>query len=89
MEEKRRHIRTSINLKVRITHPGLGTVYFLTRDISNSGMFLVIEDAPSLPVGEIVDVQVLDVVDQPPVCRMKVGRLQNDGVGLMLYDNNN
>jgi len=47
VEEKRRHISTSINLKVRIMHAVLGAVYFLTRDISNSGMFLVVEDSPS------------------------------------------
>ena len=49
-------------------------------------MFLLIDGVPSLPVGEIVDVQVIGVVDHPPVCRMKVVRLEDDGMGLMLCD---
>lgn len=86
MEEKRRYVRTQVNLKVNVTHPVLGSVNLLTRDISDNGMFVIIRGPALLPIGEIVNVQVLDVVDHPPVCRMKVVRLENGGVGLMLCD---
>lgn len=89
MADKRKHVRTRITLKVKITHPLIGTVTFLTRDLSDNGMFVIIKGSPPPPVGEIVDAQILDVVDQPPVCRMRVVRLNNEGVGLVLCEDKN
>jgi len=86
LQEKRQHVRTQITLKTKITHPVLGAVTLLTRDISDSGMFLIIEGSPIPPIGEIVDVQILDIMDNPPVCKMKVVRLENNGIGLVLCD---
>lgn len=84
MKEKRRHIRTRVTLKTKITHPTSGSITLITRDISDNGMFLLVDSSPLLPVGEVVDVQIVGIVDHPPVCRMKVVRLENDGIGLML-----
>lgn len=86
MEDKRRYSRTQVKLKARIIHPKLGSVTFLTRDISHGGMFLVVGDSALPPVGDLVDVQILDVVDNPPMCKMKVVRLEDEGVGLVLCD---
>ena len=87
MQEKRQHIRTRVSLTTEIIHPVLGTVTLLTRDISDQGMYLVVGGTPIPPVGDIVDVQVVGIVDKPPVCRMKVVRLEDDGIGLMMCDN--
>lgn len=86
MEEKRRYSRTQVKLKARIIHPRLGSVTFLTRDISHGGMFLVVGGSAPLPVGDLVDVQILDVVDDPPMCKMRVVRLEGEGIGLVLCD---
>ena len=63
------------------------SVTLLTRDISGCGLFLIIDGSSLLSIGEIVDVQVLGVVDDPPVRRMKIVRMDSNGIGLVLYEN--
>ena len=89
MQDKRQHIRTRVSLTTKIIHPVLGSVTLLTRDISDGGMYLVVEGSPIPPIGDIVDVQLVGSVEKPPVCRMKVVRIEDDGIGLMLCDNSN
>lgn len=84
MQEKRRHVRTRVALETKITHKVSGSVTLLTRDISDNGMFLLVDGSPLLPVGEVVEVQITGIVDHPPVCRMKVVRMEDDGIGLIL-----
>ena len=40
MIEKRKHVRTEFNGRVKIMHPLLGEVEHEMRDISNGGVFL-------------------------------------------------
>lgn len=74
-------------MKVSLTMTDRGEVYAMTRDISESGVFVII-DRDSMPqVGEIVNVQVqgLPGADAPWV-EMEVVRAENDGIGLMIAD---
>lgn len=86
MQEKRQYIRTRVTLTTKINHPVLGSITLLTRDISDRGMYLIVDGTPLPLIGDIVDMQVVGIVEKPPVCRMKVVRLENDGIGLMLCD---
>jgi c-di-GMP-binding flagellar brake protein YcgR len=86
MSDKRRHIRTAVHLKVNITHPSFGTVSAVTRDISNGGTFVVLENRYRPPVDSVVEVQVLDSPQGAPVLRMRVVRHEEEGIGLEFMD---
>jgi len=55
MDNKREHKRTPLKVQLRIDHPAHGQMLVTTRDISESGVFVVIDDAQKLlQIGELV-----------------------------------
>ena len=48
MDNKREHKRTPLKVQLRIDHPAHGQMLVTTRDISESGVFVVIDDAQKL-----------------------------------------
>lgn len=80
---RREHIRTALNAKVKVTHDTLGEGVFSTRDISDGGIFVVIEDSGFVPeTGDVVTVQVQGLPVPAPELTMVVVRKSNDGFGL-------
>ncbi len=86
MSDKRQNIRTEVNLKLSITHPSFGTITAITRDISNGGTFVVLDGQRKLPIGSIVEAQILDSPLGAPVLRMRVVRHEGEGIGLEFMD---
>ena len=86
MTEKRRSIRTKLTTRIRITHESIGEIETVTRDISNTGVFLVMENFELLEIGTIVKGQVLDLPEEAPVVSMEVVRYAPDGIGLRFVD---
>jgi len=82
MNEQRRHPRIEMRLKVQISHESMDSVVLVTRDISQSGIYLVTDDAELPPVGTIVEGQVQGEVEDPPQVQMEVVRVEPEGVGL-------
>ena len=64
----------------------MSAITLTTRDISDRGMYLVVDGSPIPPDSDTVDVQVAGIVDKAPICRMQVVRLDNGGIGLMMCD---
>ncbi len=74
--------RTRLRAEVKVTHPGAGEILSHTRDISDSGAFIVTH-GENIAVGDIVDVQVQGLPGgDAPVVRMRIVRLDKDGMGL-------
>lgn len=82
MNEQRRHPRTALALEVKISHQSMQTVVLLTRDISESGVFVVTDNAVLPPIGEVVEAQVQGDMDDAPRVKMEVVRIEPEGVGL-------
>ena len=81
--ERRVHNRTAMSAKVKVTHESLGEFVFSTRDISDGGVFIVIDAEPFEPeIGDRVQVQVQGLPVAAPVLEMVVVRKVNDGYGL-------
>lgn len=81
--DRREHIRTALSAKVKVVHPDLGEFVFSTRDISDGGVFLVVDTEPFAPqMGDKVQVQVQGLPVPAPVLDMVVVRKTNDGFGL-------
>jgi len=84
MDNKREHVRTPLKVQLRIDHPVHGRMLVTTRDISESGVFVVIDDAQRLlQIGEVVSGQVQGLPIPAPVVQMQVVRFEPSGVGLI------
>ncbi|UTF61644.1 PilZ domain-containing protein [Gilvimarinus sp. DA14] len=82
MENKREHLRTPVVCQIKICHEQLGEMLVKTRDISDGGVFVVLEPEQIPPVGSIVTGQVQGLMDDAPVVEMEVVRVEPRGVGL-------
>lgn len=84
---ERSFARTRLRAAVKLTHPQIGDVSAHTRDISDGGAFVLAEGQELPAVGEIVDVQVQGLPgDDAPVVRMRVVRIDKEGIGLQFVD---
>ncbi|MBO6850399.1 MAG: PilZ domain-containing protein [Marinobacter sp.] len=85
--DRREHSRTALSAKVKVEHATLGEFLFSTRDISDGGIFIVVESDPFEPaIGDRVQVQVQGLPVPAPVLEMVVVRKTNDGFGLQFAD---
>ena len=83
MENKRESPRTPIKVRIRIDHPQHGQMLVHTRDISDTGVFVILDDAQNLlQIGEVVSGQVQDLPIEAPVVQMEVVRFEARGMGL-------
>ncbi|WP_404363174.1 PilZ domain-containing protein [Marinobacter sp.] len=84
--DRREHIRTALNAKVQVTHPDHKPRVFATRDISDGGIFIVVEDEFASEIGDQVQVQVQGLPIPAPVLDMVVVRKTIDGYGLQFAE---
>lgn len=85
MEERRRFERTTTAIRVEISHPSFGTAIGFTRDISDGGAQVVIDNHPIPPVGTVVDVlfrKMVGRVNEEPV-PMRIMHTRRNVIGLM------
>lgn len=80
-KDKRRHIRTPLACHIKVTH-GEAEMVVKTRDISDGGVFVVLEPDQVPPIGSHVTGQVQGLMDDAPVLEMEVVRVEPAGVGL-------
>ena len=84
MDNKREHKRTPLKVQLRIDHPAHGQMLVTTRDISESGVFVVIDDAQRLlQIGEVFNGQVQGLPMEAPVVQLRVVRFEPSGVALV------
>lgn len=90
VDDRRIHCRTAMSAKVRVTHDQLGEFIFSTRDISDGGVFIVVDTEPFAPeMGDKVSVQVQGLPIPAPVLDMVVVRKTVDGYGLQFDESVN
>ena len=83
MTNQRSNTRAPLKVRIRIDHPVHGELMVVTRDISDSGVIVVIDDAQSLlQIGEQVAGQVQGLPVEAPVVQMLVVRFEPGGVAL-------
>lgn len=83
--ERRSYERTSTTVRVEMSHPGFGTIVGFTRDISDGGALVQIENQPNPPVGTEVFVRfkkAIGPINLEPV-KMKVMHQLRNTIGLM------
>lgn len=82
MNDQRGQRRTPLKVKLRIDHPQHGELLVTTRDISDSGLFVLIDDQQLLHIGECVQGQVQGLPMEAPLVQLEVVRAAPGGVGL-------
>jgi hypothetical protein len=84
LPERRNFRRMRVNFNVEIFHPMYGVAKLKTWDMSDGGIFILVDPKKTLPPeGTIVSVKVKGLLGkEDPVVDMKVVRDTNDGVGL-------
>ncbi len=81
---KRNHIRTALQCQIKIWHESFGERVVTTRDISDGGVFLMLENEEQdcLATGLVLQGQVQGLMDQAPIVSMEVVRIEPAGIGL-------
>lgn len=84
--DRREHLRTALNAKVSVSHRDQTVGIYPTRDISDGGIFVIVEDDAALGIGEQVQVQVQGMPVSAPILEMVVVRKTIDGFGLQFAE---
>ena len=87
-KDKRRHVRTSFACRIKIAHDSVGELLVKTRDISDGGVFVVLDPEQIPPVGTRLTGQVQGLMDDAPVLQLEVVRVEPAGVGLRFLQEN-
>ena len=84
MANLRQSPRTPFKVRIRIEHPIHGEMLLFTQDMSEGGIFVLIdaEDRPPISVGERVQGQVQGMPIEAPIVPMDVVRVAPTGIGL-------
>ena len=81
-KDKRRHVRTTFACRIKIAHESVGELLVKTRDISDGGVFVVLEPEQIPPIGTRLTGQVQGLMDDAPILQLEVVRVEPSGVGL-------
>ncbi len=81
-KDKRRHVRTTFACRIKIAHDSVGELLVKTRDISDGGVFVVLEPEQIPPIGTRLTGQVQGLMDDAPILQLEVVRVEPAGVGL-------
>ena len=87
-KDQRRHVRTAFACRIKIIHESVGELLVKTRDISDGGVFVVLEPDQIPPVGTLLTGQVQGLMDDAPVLQLEVVRVEPTGVGLRFVQEN-
>lgn len=86
MNDKRKHERIPLTTDIKISHPAIGEKIVKTKDVSDSGVFIIVEPTEMPPIGEVVEGQVQGGGGDMPVLKMRIVRVVGDGLGLQFVD---
>jgi PilZ domain len=83
--EQRKHLRIGLIVDIELTLPGQDNITVRTKNISDGGLFLVLDNVELPPMGTEVQVRLKNQLgdgDEPPVNRAMVVRAESNGIGL-------
>lgn len=83
--ENRKHLRIGLIVDIELTLQGNDPVTVRTRNISDGGLFLILDEVDLPDIGCEVQVRLKNQLgdgEEPPINRARVVRHENDGIGL-------
>lgn len=85
----RKHHRIGVIVDIDLIIPNQETITVKTRNISDGGLYLIIDDIDLPEIDSIVKVRLKNQMgdgEQPPINEARVVRHETDGVGLMFLE---
>lgn len=86
MTNKRQELRHIVKASVKLSHSVFGEIDAITADISNTGVFVCIDNKPTLPKGAHIKLQFLSSVYPNVRFNTRVVRVTDEGLGLVFVD---
>ncbi len=87
--ENRKHLRIGLIVDIELTLPGQDMINVRTRNISDGGLYLILDDIELPSVDTEVKVRLKNQLgdgEEPPINRAKVVRHEPDGIGLVFLE---
>ena len=87
--ENRKHLRIGLVVDIELTLQGEDPIEVRTKNISDGGLFLVLDQIELPPVGTEVMVRLKNQLgdgEEPPINRAMVVRHDPDGIGLQFLE---
>jgi c-di-GMP-binding flagellar brake protein YcgR len=85
-QDQRQYVRTPFSCRIKISHESVGELLVKTRDISDGGVFVILEPGSIPQIGTRLTGQVQGLMDDAPVLTMEVVRVESGGVGLRFVE---
>jgi len=79
--DKRQTPRTNILCRVKIVHHSFGEKVVNTRDMSDQGLFILLDPAILPSVGTVIKGQVLGMKEEPQLLDLRIVRCEEYGAG--------
>lgn len=86
MAQQRKHPRTPMKCRIKVTHASFGELIAMTRDLSNGGVYIKHTELVDLSLGTRLSGQVQDLPIEAPVLQMEVMRVDTEGAGLRFIE---
>ena len=86
MANKREQLRKIVNAPIKLSHSVFGEIKAVTGDISNTGVFVRVDNKPTLPKGAHIKLQFLSSVYPNVSFNTRVVRVTDEGFGLVFVD---
>jgi len=86
MDNRRKHPRIPVTVEVKVSHPSVGEKFVKTRNISDNGLFLLVDPSNMPPIGTVVKGQVQGMQADAPMLDMQIVRVESVGLGLRFVD---
>jgi len=87
--ENRKHLRIGLIVEIELTLPGQSMINVRTRNISDGGLYLILDDIVLPDIDTEVKVRLKNQLgdgEEPPINRAKVVRHEQDGIGLVFLE---
>lgn len=87
--ENRKHLRIGLVVDIELTLPGNEPIDVRTRNISDGGLYIILDKISLPPIGTEVKVRLKNQMgdgEEPPINRALVVRHETDGIGLQFLE---
>lgn len=87
--ENRKHLRIGLVVEIELTLPDKAPVDVRTRNISDGGLYIILDKLDLPAIGTEVQVRLKNQMgdgEEPPINRALVVRHETDGIGLQFLE---
>jgi hypothetical protein len=84
--DRRSFPRFPVKARVRVSHSLIGTIEGESMNISDTGLYLTLENVPRVPRGAHIGLQMLDSVNPGIIFNTRVIHVSDAGLGIAIVD---